>query len=652
MPSNVNALIPAGAAEDPSTLSVNYTALDNPSNNAEFTISVGDGDADYNTKTYYFKVNKLNPLTAQLATLSVSAGTYNSGALAVGTLVHNITIPATETSNTATLAWTKGADIQSVDYAVDSGGWTAAPASIPLSGLAQGTTKLIRIKVRTTDGGEAQYLVTITHAANTANTLTGLSVTKNDTTTAIALSPGVSLATVYYYTADVSSDTTHVKVTPTAPTGGKVYISRNGGAYNEQSATFRVPETGSLAAGASQIINIQVRPQEAGAEWVTYTLIVRRSINGLTALNAGADSVFSETFTPSLMSYTLFVPSGVSSPSFTPTINTSVADLYVKKNTGVYNPHTSGTAIVGLVDGDVIRLAVEPKDATAPNQIYTINVGLIAYGGTVTFVNNGNGTYDEVHSFTFENASSIPGYISTSSNQAAFNFTIGIPISDAKILVVGGGGGGAKSGSYDGSGGGGAGGLIFQEHISLSAGNKAIFVGGGGSGSTSTVRGGNGSNSSFDSAIAYGGGGGGCYTGDGAILAGLAGGSSGGGAAGPSNQSGISPAPLESGSQGNIGGAAINGGTGNDGGGGGGGAGGAGGDGTPTVLGVGGDGLAYDISGATVTYSSGGNGGSANNNARNTSTRNYGDGGDAGKLNAAGQAGNSGIVIVRFPYTP
>jgi hypothetical protein len=544
--------------------------------------------------------------------------------------------------------------------------------------------------VRTTDGIEAEYRITATHAANTANTLTELSVTKNDTATVIPLSPVASLATIYYYTADVSSDTTHVRVTPAPPTGGKVYISRNGGAYNEQSGTFRVPETGSLAAGASQIINIQARPQASGAEWVTYTLIVRRSINGLTALNAGADMLLFPAFSASTTSYTLVVPSSVSNPSFTPTIaDTTLSTLYVKKNSAAaFEPQSSGAAVTGISTGSTVTLSVQPNDATAHNLTYTVVVsGGKATGGIVSFVSNGSG-YDEIHTFTYEDAATYGGNVLDGQASYTLAFASAPSIAAQLLVVAGGGGGGAgcpngTGGTWatSGGGGGGAGGLIYYTNFNLSLDSYPVKVGSGGVGGLhnivdGTASGSNGKDSIFGGQSTYGsstagirtrGGGGGAKVN--ISTRGKDGGSGGGGTGAETGGAGQS-------GQGNRGGNAANVG-GNMSIAGGGGAGAQGQDATENFQSTdGGEGVTNTISGTSVDYAGGGGAGknytnaggmSAGGNAThgggrtgNPGTNGTGGGGGGGNgymagvstSNFNGGAGGSGVVIVRFPYTP
>jgi len=241
-------------------------------------------------------------------------------------------------------------------------------------------------------------------------------------------------------------------------------------------------------------------------------------------------------------------------------------------------------------------------------------------------------------------------------------------VTSVQALVVAGGGGGGCLG-----GGGGAGGLLYSNSVQVTPGQTyPIIVGQGGYGapySSLTTVGYNGANSSFNALVAYGGGGGGSNSSNSSYATGQGGGSGGG-----MGSTGTSSATY------NIGGAGAYG-QGTNGGasvvtspfpsGGGGGAGGGGGYGSGTVSGGGGPGLAYSISGTSITYAGGGSGGfrtsvsgtgtvpsaggggagSGNDLPGYPGTINTGAGGGGGGFSAnggAGGQGGSGIVIIRW----
>jgi len=181
----------------------------------------------------------------------------------------------------------------------------------------------------------------------------------------------------------------------------------------------------------------------------------------------------------------------------------------------------------------------------------------------------------------------------------------------AEVLIIGGGGSGGGGSDYAYSGGGGgAGGLIYYSSMSISSGkNYLVQIGKAGAGApantyhpsnnVSGTDGNNGTNTSFGSNIAIGGGAGG----GGLARNGFSGGSGGGGGGrGSSGGKGLSQ-------QGNDGGKSDSHGDTTTRGGGGGGAGSVGGNGSNTVNGTMGDGLAFSITGTSLTYSQGGGGG-------------------------------------------
>jgi Concanavalin A-like lectin/glucanases superfamily len=238
-----------------------------------------------------------------------------------------------------------------------------------------------------------------------------------------------------------------------------------------------------------------------------------------------------------------------------------------------------------------------------------------------------------------------------------FNFS-------ATVLLVaggGGGGGGYAPGNNPGGGGGGAGGLLYSTNILITPQTTyQVVVGLGGSGgaagtSSTGTNGTNGTNSSFVSLTAIGGGGGSAYN-----TSGSAGGSGGGGAGNPI-----------AGGSGTTGQGYAGGGGGGSSGGGGGGGGGASAVGTTTTTnngGAGGNGLAYSITGSSVTYAGGGGGGAGpssfsgaaggtggggtggSTTAGGVGTPNTGGGGGGAGVGQAGGAGGSGVVIISSPY--
>ena len=267
------------------------------------------------------------------------------------------------------------------------------------------------------------------------------------------------------------------------------------------------------------------------------------------------------------------------------------------------------------------------------------------------------------------------------------------------IVVAGGGGGASTQGSW-GGGGGGAGGyreLVSPtspytgspldgyatpaNRITVSISGYPITVGGGGPGgpacgSGSPGVGGNGNNSIFSCITSTGGGGGGAgHPGarNQAAAAGQPGGSGGGATsqycASPSGTAsgGVGNTPPVTPSQGNPGGTAAPHPPARDSGGGGGAAaaggnssGGPGGNGVPTQItgsavyyagGAGGGGVPPGTVGCGSPAGGGGGNGATPGQAATTGTVNTGGGGGGGAASPiVGQAGGSGIVIIRYKF--
>jgi hypothetical protein len=250
-----------------------------------------------------------------------------------------------------------------------------------------------------------------------------------------------------------------------------------------------------------------------------------------------------------------------------------------------------------------------------------------------------------------------------------------------EVLVVAGGGGGGPGFQ---AGGGGAGGVVYNSNFTVTPGSSIAYsVGAGGAGGSSTTstnanaKGANGVNSTFGTITAVGGGGGASYWNGNGAGAGRAGGS--GGGAGATNTTELGGAATAN--QGHSGGNAV----GYDFpycGGGGGGAGGPGGTGGGTSLvGGGGPGLCFDITGTATWYAGGGGGGSYSsttggtfgkggiggggdgNSANGSATINAsavassgvantgGGGGGGGGDGYPGGAGGSGIIVIKYYNT-
>ena len=221
------------------------------------------------------------------------------------------------------------------------------------------------------------------------------------------------------------------------------------------------------------------------------------------------------------------------------------------------------------------------------------------------------------------------------------------------LVVGGGGGGGSAGGGTRGAGGGGSGGYLAGA-LTLTSGVYTVTVGGGGNGAGngSRANGSKGSDSVFNLLTAEGGG-----YGSAQIVASLGDnpGGNGGSGGGAGDMGGIGGTATQG-----YGGGSANVATGSGaGGGGGGGAGSVGmtslGDGNNGVA-TGGSGLTNSITGSTITYAAGGDGGTRNGQAAggsgtsNTGSGGIGASGGAGGISAGGNGG-SGVAVIAYSNT-
>ena len=324
-----------------------------------------------------------------------------------------------------------------------------------------------------------------------------------------------------------------------------------------------------------------------------------------------------------------------------------------------------------------VTVTVTPSSNTAASVAVPASVYNSVQNGdalTIKVINSDGGISDGLNI----NVSALPsgGNITTSGSTRTHTFTSsgtfvvpsGLTLNNVEYLVVGGGGGGGPSNNGHQGGGGGAGGLrtsvvgatsgrntSAESRLTYTAGSYSVSVGAGGA-SKSQSGGGYGSSgvqsslaTTGSAIVSSGGGGGGRGQNDGASRGGLNGGCGGGAAS--SDQS---PAVGGSGTagQGYDGGQPTCTGCGRGAAGGGagsagtnGGSGGVGGSNT-----AGGAGLANDITGSSVTYATGGDcpGTNCDQNPGAANTGNGGDGGYSNGWSTTGQAGGSGIVILRY----
>jgi hypothetical protein len=335
------------------------------------------------------------------------------------------------------------------------------------------------------------------------------------------------------------------------------------------------------------------------------------------------DSAVQISFTPggdggaAITNYEYSTDGGTTWLALSPADGTSPVVITTTSNTGA--PLVNGTSYsIQLRARNADNETGEPSSTVTATPIETT----VASGGTpVTIVVDGN-TY-RYHSFTGNGSFVIE------------------ETSDIEYLIVGGGGAGGGSSviASAGGGGGAGGGFRTGTFTSLGTGSYAVVVGSGGTTNDQGATGNSGGSSSFNSIVSAGGGAGGANNNDG-----LAGGSGGGGgsnnrAGGSGNSPSVSPAQGSSGGSGST-----------TAGGGGGGAGSTGGAASGGTKGLRGNGQTSSITGASVTYARGGDGGYDGDSGRVAFGIGGGGGGGGvseGERTSASQ-GNAGTVVLRY----
>jgi hypothetical protein len=439
-------------------------------------------------------------------------------------------------------------------------------------------------------------------------------------------SAGVTIGTVTETT--LTSGIFTVPVTPT--NGGTLRLQIKAGAVLNDADGIPLVTTSALPDDTTITVDATaptlagsgiVDDKSGGPVWrdtlVTYTVTFSKDMDASTV----SASDFGNAGTAAVTIGTVTEPSpGVFTVPVTPTGD---GTLQLKVNVGAALNDAVGNALdttSDILDDTTITVVAPP--------------GNTGSGGTITYTDS-NGL----------NPVATPPYVPYIGGYVVHTFTssgtLNIPVpASADVLVVAGGGAGGGGPGADWGAGGGAGGLIYSTAFSIAA-NSSYTVTVGGGGATSSLLVGNGANSVFGSLTALGGGRG-SNTG-----AGYPGGSGGGAWAGyVVGASGLQPGSA-SGGYGNNGGAPY---------GGGGGAGAAG------TSGLGGIGREYSISGVAAYYAGGGGGpgdstvvpGGGGRMGATSGVANTGGGGAGGhsNLGVVPGSGGSGIVIVKYPYTP
>jgi hypothetical protein len=288
-----------------------------------------------------------------LSNLALSSGTLSP---AFSSTVNSYTANLPYT--TATLAFTPTTAVAGATVTVNGVAVTSGAASSPIP-LAVGSNTIVTI-VKALDGVTTYaYTVIITRAA--ASTNANLS---NLSASAGALVPTFASSTTGY-TISVPYATSSSTFTPTvADTTATVLV--NGMTVASGSASAGVP----LAVGANTI-NAVVTAQD-GVTTKTYTISVTRaapSTNANLSNLAASAGALVPTFSSGTTSYTINVPSAITSSTFTPTVADSTAT--VKVNGATVASGSASNPVSLSVGANTINTVVTAQDGVT-TKAYTV----------------------------------------------------------------------------------------------------------------------------------------------------------------------------------------------------------------------------------------------------------------------------------------
>ena len=244
------------------TVKINGTAVTSGSASAPIALSVGANTItvlvtaqDGTTKTYTVSVTRAASSDATLSALALSSGTL-SPTFDAATTTYSATVANATTSLTVTPTVSQAnATVKVNATAVTSG---SASASIALSVGAN----TITVTVTAQDGTTKTYTTTVTRAASSDATLSGLALSSG------TLSPAFDAATASYSTS-VANATTSLTVTPTVNQANAT-VKVNTTAVTSGSASGAI----TLATG-SNTITVLVTAQDGTTK--TYTISVTRA---------------------------------------------------------------------------------------------------------------------------------------------------------------------------------------------------------------------------------------------------------------------------------------------------------------------------------------------------------------------------------------
>jgi|GEM_PF-5247650 len=327
------------------------------------TIEVTSQDAS-NTKSYTLTVNRAaGSSNANLTALTTTGGTlsptFNAAvtsytAAGVANTTTTVTVRPTVSDVTATLT-----------VRINGGTAVAVTSGQNSSALALNVgVNTIEITVTAQDGTEKKYSISVTRAASTVVTLSGLTLSSG------ALSPSF-LSSRLAYTATAASSYSSVTVRPTAThSGATITVAVNGGDPISVSSGTDSPAL-NLNTG-SNTIQIVVLAQD-GSTTRTYTITVTRSASSASDLT----SFSFDGLTPPVAgvisgtNISLTVPYGTNVGELVATFTNSAASTVTVGGTA----QTSGVTSNDFTSGVFYQVTAENGST---NKVYTVTVSVAA----------------------------------------------------------------------------------------------------------------------------------------------------------------------------------------------------------------------------------------------------------------------------------
>jgi gliding motility-associated-like protein len=360
---NVSAVTVTPVSSDAgASITVNGSAVVSGSASAGIPLSVGpniitvfvtsqDGTA---TQNYTITVNRTPPSSnAGLSNLTLNNATLTP-VFATGTTAYTALVDNTIMSTTATPTTSDSSATVSVNGTPVISG--TASQSIP---LAVGPNTLT-VVVTAQDGSTTQtYTVTITRAASSNATLSGLALSSG------TLTPSF-VSTTTSYTASVANTVAAITVTPKTgvPTST---VTVNGITVTSGMTSGAIP----LKVGANTITTVVTA--QNGTNTKTYKVTVTRAASTVATLsNLGLSAgTLSPAFATATTSYTLAVDNTVTATTATPTVTDATATVTV--NSVMVNSGTASQSIPLAVGSNTITTVVTAQDGST-TKTYTVTI--------------------------------------------------------------------------------------------------------------------------------------------------------------------------------------------------------------------------------------------------------------------------------------